>query len=83
MTEAHKTGDDLRRASRGESRGDPAQSPVPLLVFPRIKLDPYLLLASGRVNVGERMGWRAQGREKQRWWRVGSGRRRERRSTQE
>ena len=42
MTEAHKTGDDLRRASRGESRGDPAQSPVPLLVFPRIKLDPYL-----------------------------------------
>jgi len=64
MTEAHKTGDDLRRASRGESRGDPAQSPGPLLVFPRIKLDPYLLLASGRANVGERMGWRAQGREK-------------------
>jgi len=64
MTEGHKTGDDLRRASRGESRGDPAQSPGPLLVFPRIKLDPYLLLASGRANVGERMGWRAQGREK-------------------
>ena len=64
MTEGHKTGDDLRRASRGESRGDPAQSPGPLLVFPRMKLDPYLLLASGRANVGERMGWRAQGREK-------------------
>jgi len=60
----HRQGGSPNAGKPGESRGDPAQSPGPLLVFPRVKLDPYLLLASGRANVGERMGWRAQGREK-------------------
>ena len=48
----------------GGVKGGPGAESWPLLAFPRIRLDPYLLLASGRVNVGERMGWRAQGREK-------------------
>ena len=48
----------------GGAKGGPGAESWSPIGFPRVKLDPYLLLASGRVNVGERMGWRAQGREK-------------------